>query len=119
MNIELPLDGKQRQQIRPISKALFHSEYAFEALLEIAQQPRFFKSQVAEAAGCQANYAAKFLKRIEDERLIERLPTEDGQRRHYYRKVESPVWGFLLGLAESLLGQAPPAAEVTSLPRRS
>ncbi len=117
MNIELPLDRKERSQVRPISKALFHSEFALEAFLEIAQQPRFFKTQVAEAAGCQANYAAKFLKRLEDERLIERLPTEDGQRRHYYRKVDSPLWASLLDMVDSLLRQER-SAEVTALPRR-
>jgi hypothetical protein len=118
MNIELPLDGKQRARIQPISKTLFHSEYALEAFLLMAGEPRFFKGQVAETTGCQANFASSFLKRLEAEGLIERLPTEDGQRRHYFQKRRSPVWSALVELAENLL-QELPEAQVSRLPRRS
>jgi len=117
MNIELPLDGNQRSQLRPVSKALFHSEYALEAFLLMAREPRFFKGQVANAAGCAPNFAASFLQRLEGEQLIERLPTEDGQRRHYFRKVNSPVWDALVQLADSLL-QQPQEAQVSRLPQR-
>lgn len=117
MNIELPLDGNQRSRLRPVSKALFHSEYALEAFLLMVQEPRFFKQQVANASGCAPNFAAAFLKRLEGERLIERISTEEGQRRHYFQKVPSPVWDALLQLAESLLRQ-PQEAQVARLPRR-
>jgi hypothetical protein len=120
MNIELPLDGKQRARLRPISKTLFHSEYALEAFLLIAKEARFFKGQVAEAAGCQPNYAAAFLKRLEGEQFIERLPTEAGQRRHYFCKVPSPVWTALVQLTEALLQEPVERdAQVTRLPKRS
>lgn len=117
MNIELPLDRKQRSKVRPLSKALFHSEYALEAYIEIALKSRFYKSQIATAAGCQPNFAGSFLKRLEDERLIERVPTEEGQRRHYFRKVDSPIWMALLNLSDALLSEGP-SATVAQLPRR-
>jgi DNA-binding MarR family transcriptional regulator len=119
MNIELPLDRKQRERLRPFSKAFFHSEYAFEAYLLIAQSKRFYKGQIATVTGCQPSYASSFLQRLEREQLVEPVPSEEGQRRHYLRKAPSPAWDALLGLARALLyEEAQGDAQVTSLPQR-
>jgi DNA-binding MarR family transcriptional regulator len=117
MNIELPLDGKQQEKLRPVSKALFHSEYALEAYLLIAQEPQFYSAQLAEVTGCQPSYAGPFLRRLEDAHLVQRLPQEGGQRRRYLKKLPSPVWEVLHQLAANLLEE--PDAEVTRLPRRT
>jgi DNA-binding transcriptional regulator GbsR (MarR family) len=116
MNIELPLDGKQRTQVRPTSKALFHSAYALEAFLLIAQVERFYKAQVAEITGCQPSFASSFIKRLEDAALVEPVPAEEGQRRHYLRKAPSPLWGTMIQLTEALLSEEFQAsAQVTHL----
>jgi hypothetical protein len=117
MNLELPLDGTTRSKLRPTSKALFRSDFALEAYLLIAGQDRFYKGQLAKATGCQANFAGDFLRRLESNRLIERLPQEEGQTRHYYRKLPSPIWTFIKDLAQGILDQ--PEGTVTQLPSRS
>ena len=114
MNIELPLDGNQRERLRPLSKALFQSEYALEACLLLAQEPRFYSAQLAEATGCQPSYAGPFLRRLEKAGLVQRLPQEDGQRRRYLQRCPSPIWDMLQHLAKDLLDQ--PDAAVTRLP---
>lgn len=119
MNIELPLDGKQRNRIRPASKALFHSDYALEAFLVIAQTPRFYKSQISDITGCQPSFATSFVNRLEAGHLVEPVPTEEGQRRKYLRKSPSPIWNSMIHLASELLSEeALPSAEVTHLPPR-
>lgn len=119
MNIELPLDGKQRQRIRPVSKTLFHSEYAVEAFLLIAESQRFYKAQFAELTGCQPSFASSFLQRLERERLVESAPSEEGQRRQYLQKAPSPIWEALVRLAEDLLSEdTAEDAQVTQLPKR-
>lgn len=121
MNIELPLDGKQRQGLRPLSRALFQSQYALEAYLLIASSERFYKAQLAEVTGCQPSYATSFLRRLESVQLVERLPTEEGQQRQYLRKAPSPIWDHLVSLADSVLEDdaVGGGGEVTPLPRRS
>jgi DNA-binding MarR family transcriptional regulator len=84
MNLEPPQDGTTQRRLRPISKALFHSDFALEAFILIAQEDRFYKGQVAKVTGCQPNYAGDFLRRLESHGLIERVPQEEGQTRHYY-----------------------------------
>ena len=120
MNIELPLDGKQRALVRPASKALFKSEYALEVYLLIALEPRFYKGQLARLTGCQPSFASSFIKRLQEERLVEPLSTEEGQQRHYMRKVPGPIWDALVNLALVLLSDSRAAggAEVTQLPQR-
>jgi hypothetical protein len=117
MNIELPLDGKQRARLRPVSKGLFHSEYALEAFLLILQEPRVYSAQVAGVTGCQPNFAGSLLRRLETGGLVEALPLEEGQRRHYFRRRPSPIWDPLLEMIGLLLQE--PESEVTRLPKRS
>jgi hypothetical protein len=117
MKIELPLDGRQRSRLRPVSKALFHSDYALEAFLLILNEEQFFSGQVAEVVGCQANYAGIFVKRLQKAGLVEALPREAGQRRHYFRQRPSAIWRAIEALIESALDE--PQAEVTALPSRS
>jgi DNA-binding MarR family transcriptional regulator len=114
MNIDLPLDGKQRHKLRPVSKVLLHSEYALEAYLLITQEPRFYAGQLAEVTGCQPSYAGPFVRRLEDAGLVERLPREAGQRRVYLQKLPSPVWEMLHQLAIGLLDE--PVADIARLP---
>jgi DNA-binding IscR family transcriptional regulator len=78
MNIELPLDGTAKNQVRPVSKALFHSEYTVEAMLLMLSQERFYGAQVAAATGCQPNFASSLLGRLEAAGLVEKLPAEAG-----------------------------------------
>ncbi len=116
MNIELPLDGKQRTLVRPLSKALFHSDFALESFLLISREDRFYGGQLAEVSGCKPNYAGQFLRRLEGEGLVERLPQEPGQVRQYFRRVPSPIWDSLASMVEGLLDQ--PQSTVTRLPSR-
>jgi predicted transcriptional regulator len=116
MNIELPLDGKQQGSVRPTSKALFHSDFALEAFVLIGQEAKFYGGQLAELTGCKANYASQFLRRLEEAGLIERLPTEPGQARRYFRRRPSPIWELSLSLAHELLEE--PESTVTQLTPR-
>jgi hypothetical protein len=106
MNIELPLDGASRDRLQPVSRAVFQSKYAFEAVLLIAQEERFYPGQIADVCGCQPNYARDFMRRLEAATLIVPLPKEPGQSRHYYRRLESPLWEFCVSWAKQIL---PPA----------
>jgi hypothetical protein len=117
MNIELPLDGKQRSRLRPVSKGLFHSEYALEAFLLILNQKQFFSGQVADATGCQPNFAGALVRRLQKAGLVEALPRDPGQRRHYFRRRPSGIWQAIEALIQSVLEE--PQGEVTALPNRS
>jgi hypothetical protein len=116
MNIELPLDGTARDKLRPVSKALYGSDFVLEALLVMAQEPRFFGGQLATLSGCEGSYASGLLKRFVEVRLIETLPKEPGQSRKYYRTLPSPLWEASVALAQSLLTE--PHAGVSHLPSR-
>lgn len=111
--IELPLDGKQRDKLRPLSKLLFHSEYALEAYALIAQRERFYNGELADIAGCQPNFASQLIKRLKEGGLIRPMDSEEGQSRNYFEKTESALWTLILQLAEATLGE--PEAEVTQL----
>jgi DNA-binding MarR family transcriptional regulator len=117
MNIELPLDRTARKQVRPVSKALFHSEYTVEAMLLMLKQDRFYGAQVAELTGCQPNFASSLLGRLEAAGLVEKLPTESGQLRRYYRRRPSGVWDALQTIIEELLKEPP--TDVARLTPRS
>lgn len=98
MNIPLPLDDASRAKIRPISKAIFNSEYALEAMAFIAQAPQFYAKEVAEKTGCERNYAGTLIKQFAAAKTVERVETESGQPRKVYRRVaDCPFWE--LGLA--------------------
>jgi hypothetical protein len=92
MNIALPLDDSSRARIGAPSKAMFNSEYVLEALAFMAREPRFYAGAIAEATGCERNYAGQILKRLLDARAIELTETEDGQQRKYYKRIECPLW---------------------------
>ncbi len=100
-----------------MSKALFQSIYALEIMLSIARSERFYQAEVAAAAGCQANYAQQLIRRLETAALIEPLPREPGQVRHYYRRLPSPLWQFCEDLAGHLL-EGTDDAQVTHLKAR-
>jgi len=117
MNIELPLDGSLRAQVRPVSKALFHSDYSVEAMLLILGRERFYGAEIASATGCQPNFASSLLSRLEAAGLVEKLPSEDGQLRRYYRRRPSPIWDALGQIVEELVKE--PAAQVAQLTPRS
>lgn len=118
MNIDFPLDGTARGIVQPVSKALFQSIYALELMLAIGRSDRFFQAGLAAAAGCQPNYAQQLMKRLETAGLIEPVPREPGQLRHYYRRLPSPIWGFCEDLAADLLAKAAAASQVTRLEPR-
>ncbi len=99
-----------------MSKPVFGSKYALEAIAFMAQQERFFGGQVAAATGCQANQIGELLKRFERGGLIEPLPDEPGQLRKYYRRLPSPVWDCCTTLVVSALDE--PESDVARLPRR-
>jgi hypothetical protein len=116
MNIDLPLDGTTRDKLRPVSKALYGSDFVLEALLVMAQEPRFFGGQLAAMSGCEGSYASALLKRFAEVKLIETLPKEPGQSRKYYRTLPSPLWDASVSLAESLLAE--PHQGISHLPSR-
>jgi DNA-binding MarR family transcriptional regulator len=111
--IEPPLDGKQRERLRPLSKLLFRSEYALEAFALIAQKDRFYNGELAETTGCQPNFASQLIKRLEQGGLIEPIEREEGQSRHYFEKTESALWPLFLEIVRVTLSE--PEAEVTQL----
>jgi hypothetical protein len=113
MKIELPLDGTARNRLRPASRAVFQSKYAFEGMLLIAQEDRFYPSQVAEMTGCEPNFAGTFIKRLATAGLVEPLDHQPGQNRKYYRRLPSPIWDFCLRWARELLSE--PDAPITRL----
>jgi hypothetical protein len=116
MKIPLPLDDSQRPRVRQTSKAVFKSQYALEVMLVIAQEDRFYQSQIAQAVGCEASYVSEFLKHLAGVGLIESLTSEPGQIRKYYRRVDSPLWGSCVELAADLLPTVHP--DVTRLDHR-
>jgi hypothetical protein len=118
MNIALPLDRTGRDIIRPVSKALFQSIYALEVMLAIARDERFYQAEVAQAAGCQPNYAQQMIRRVEAASLIEPLPAEPGQIRRYYRRLPSPLWDFCEQMVDDLLARSLGRTQVTRLQPR-
>jgi hypothetical protein len=114
MKIDLPLDGTARSRVAEVSKGLYGSKYFFEAILLIAQVDRFYATQIADTVGCKVNYATKVIDRLQESQLIERLSTEDGQLRHYYRRLPYPLWDFAVDWAHELL--QPPESGVARLP---
>jgi hypothetical protein len=111
--IEPPLDVKDRDKLRPVSKLLFRSEYALEAFALIAQQDRFYNGELAAKTGCQPNFASQLIKRLEEAQLIEPIEREEGQSRHYFKKAGSGLWPLLLEVVRVTLAE--PEAEVTEL----
>lgn len=118
--LQLPLTDTQRDLVRPTSKAVFQSIYALEFLCLIAQERRFYQSQLAKAAGCNANHAGQFMKRLTGGGLIAPAgEPEPGQQRHYFQRAESPLWEVVVDLATKLLAAEPAAGtNVAQLSRR-
>jgi hypothetical protein len=117
MKIDLPLDGARQARIRALSRPLFGSKYALEALVLIALEERFFQGQISTATGCGANQIGELLRRLEHGGLIEPLSHEPGQTRKYFRRRPSPVWDFCTTLAAAVMDE--PEVPVARLPRRS
>jgi len=105
-----------RANVRPVSKALFHSEYAAEAMLLMLREDRFYGAQVAAATGCQPAFASSLLARLETAGLIEKLPAKDGQLRRYYRRIPSATWDGIAMVIEDALNE-PPAGVARLSPR--
>ncbi len=105
MKITLPLDDSQRALVRPVSKAVFSSLYALEAMASMARGERFYQGQVAKDAGCEASYLSEFMKRLAVVGLIEPLPHDPGQARKYYRPLAGPLWESVIDLLEHLLSE--------------
>jgi hypothetical protein len=115
MNIDLPLDGASRERMRPLSRALFNSACAFEALILIAQRERFFPKELADLAGCHGSYSGQLLRRLEGGGLVKPLPRDPSTRNRFYVRLPSPVWARVLSLADDLLDE-PNSGTVTWLP---
>lgn len=104
MNIALPLDGTLRSRLRPLSKAVFKSDYALEIFLAMHSTARFYATGLTTLVpGCQPSYALETMRRLSAAGLIEPLDPEEGQQRKYYRTVASPFWQLVVGWADALL----------------
>lgn len=77
---------------------------------------QLYGGRAAAMTGCQPNFAGAFLRRLQTGGLIEQLPVEAGQRRHYYRQLPSPIWDALSQIVDELLAVAD--SQVTKLPKR-
>jgi hypothetical protein len=115
--LDPPLDGTARARLAVVSKGLFASKYVFEAMLVIAEKDQFYATQIADAVNCQVNYAGKVIDRLAEAGLVEPVERDEGQIRHYYRRVPSPWWEFIVTWAPLLV--EPPASSVAHLPTRA
>jgi hypothetical protein len=88
-----------------------------EAFLLMLREKRFFSGQVARVTGCQPNFAGTLVRRLEAAGLVEALPREAGQRRHYYQRCPSAIWHAIETMIETALIE--PQGEVTALPKRT
>lgn len=81
------------------------------------RRDRFYGAEIASVTDCQPNFASSMLNRLETAGLVERLPTEEGQVRRYYRRLPSPIWDALHQIIEELLKEPP--AKIAQLTPRS
>lgn len=51
-----------------------------------------FQSAIAESTGYKATYVKQEMVRLERLGMIRRLPDTPGSRRHYYVRIEGPLW---------------------------
>lgn len=117
MKIDLPLDGTLRDRLRPLSKAIFKSEYALEIFLVMASADRFYASEFAALVpGCQGSFVNETIRRLCGAGLIKPLAKEPGQQRNYYRRVSSPFWDLVTVWARALIDSA--SHNVAQLPPR-
>lgn len=116
--IDLPLDRTAQGRVRPVSRAVFKSDFALELMTAIAQEDRFYSTGLAELApGCKVNYVSESLvKRLLAAGLIEAAEKPPGQQRDYYRRRPSPLWELVAPWMASLLDEG--GSNLARLPQR-
>lgn len=120
MNIELPLDGTDRETLQAASKSLYGNMHVMEAILVIGQarDARFYQGGVAEAIGCKSNQANTVLGRLKALGVIEPEERGDpGQSRDYYRRLPSVLWEATAQHADEIL-RRPDSGAVANLADR-
>lgn len=119
MKIDLPLDGTDRQTLRRASKLLYGHMHVMEAILVIghADDDRFYQAGLAEAVACNANQAGAVMAKLAALGVVERIATEPGQQRGYYRRLPSVVWETTTEHADEIL-HPPASAAVAQLAER-
>lgn len=114
MKIELPLDGKSRDRVRPMSRAVFKSDFYLELLAAIAQLDEFYATGLLELVpGATGSFVNGVLKRLADADLIESCGKQPGQLREYYHRHDSVLWDLVVTWLDSLLDDAGAVAHLT------
>jgi hypothetical protein len=98
-----PSDDIVLHEVRRVSKALFGSWYRLEAGYTVAVGPAvLYARELAHRLGVGDNQAQGELRHFENAGFLERLDRVEGQRQQYYRRLDSPFWGFCQQLFEEI-----------------
>ncbi|MET0603634.1 MAG: hypothetical protein ABW167_16745 [Baekduia sp.] len=107
MNIDLPLDGRERTVLREASRTLYGNMHVMETLLVIGRSDRdlFYQAGLANDLGCKANQAGAVIEKLLQLGVAERVPREEGQARGYCRRLPSALWSSVIPFAIEVLQQ--------------
>jgi len=106
MNIDVPLDGKARDQTQVVSKALMGNKYMLEALAIIDDYSGdMFQAELARLLGCASNQAGQVLSRLVDAGMVEATGVPEGPSRQYHRQLESRLWPVIKELLAEVLAR--------------
>jgi DNA-binding MarR family transcriptional regulator len=108
-------DGGRSEAGRSFSRALMGARYRLEVAVAIARGTNpFWSSQLAAELGLPLHYVTKEVHALEAAGLVAPLDTP-GDRRRFYRRLESSFWTSVAKLASEL---AEPASVVAQRVRR-
>lgn len=101
----------QRELGRTFSRALMGARYRFEVAVVIARgKSPFWSTQLATELGLPLHYVTKEVHALASAGLIEPLATP-GDRRRFYRRLDSAFWAAIIGLSDEIADPAAPLAE--------
>jgi DNA-binding transcriptional ArsR family regulator len=94
--------------IRRISRQVYGNSYRLEILCRVAETDgQLFAHGLARRSGLADKTIGSELRRLRDAGLLEPVPVSDeGQKRHYYRRVEGCFWRGVLELAAEIAERA-------------
>jgi hypothetical protein len=65
------------------------------ALWVLQRDTRFYQAQAAKGVNYTASAVADELDRLVDLEMVQGQPAESGDRRRYYKKIDSPLWAIV------------------------
>lgn len=96
-------------EIRNFSKGLFGNRYRLEIAAEIAQMDGdlFHAKELADNLGIAHNVVSEQLKSFVDVGVCDDMPSVNGQRHRFFRRLNSNYWSGCLAILEEVAARLP------------